>query len=125
MCRCYEGEVAIAYSEWDWSPEPVPRGAVYWHPQYAKSPAQRAALGALYREAVIQGGGVVSDNINLHKDIGDTTIIRHANVGHWRLEGAAVTLAQLFRDFGERFTAMEIMFWYFHAPKVAKKRADH
>ena len=56
-------------------------------------------------------------------DIGDTTIIRHANVGHWRLEGAAVTLAQLFRDFGEKFTAMDLMSWYFHAPKVAKKRA--
>ena len=83
-------------------------------------PARRAALGALgeapsttggpwrlYQRAVNQGGGVVGDNIDLRMDIGDTTIIRHANVGHWRLEGAAITLAQLFRDFGEHLTAME------------------
>ena len=125
MCRCYEGEVAFAYWEWEYSPEPVPRAAVYWHPQFAKLPAQRAAVGALYNRAVTRGRGVVSDDIDLRMDIGDTTIIRHADVGHWRLEGAAVTLAQLFRDFGEQFTAMDIMCWYFHAPKVAKKRAHH
>ena len=123
MCRCFEGEVALAYYEWEWTPEPVPRAAVYWHPQFAKLPAQRAAVGALYNRAVTRGRGVVSDDIDLRMDIGDTTIIRHADVGHWRLEGGVVTLAQLFRDFGEEFTAMDIMCWYFHAPKVAKKRA--
>ena len=77
----------------------------------------------MYQRAVNQRGVFVRDKIDLRMDIGDTTIIRHANVGHWRLEGAAVTLAQLFRDFGEHVTAMELMSWYFHAPKVAKKRA--
>ena len=43
--------------------------------------------------------------------------------GHWRLKGGAITLAELFYRFGERFTGMELCFWYYHAPKLAKKRA--
>ena len=75
----------------------------------------------MYQRA--KGRGVVRDNVDLRREIGDTTIIRHADVGHLYLEGAAVTLGQLFRDFGEYYTAMDIMCWYFHAPKVARKRA--
>ena len=124
MCRCYEGEVALAHWDWVYSLEPVPRDAVYWHPQFGRTSEQRAALGALYKEAVSRGRQDVSHNINLRTDIGDTMILRfdRDNVGHWRLDGAAITLAQVFRDFGEHFTVMEIMMWYYHAPKIVKKR---
>ena len=64
---------------------------------------------------------------SVHFGFVGTTMISGAQaagaVGHWRLKGGAITLAQLLLEFGEHFTAQELFFWYYHATKVAKKRA--
>ena len=38
------------------------------------------------------------------------------------MKGGGITLGRLFAIFGERCTAQELMFWYYHAPKLCKKR---
>ena len=122
LLACYEGEVAIASSAWEYVAEPLPRNALLWHKQYATSATQRLALGSL---RVV--GGEIHPEENLGK-LGPTTILYPALgygdevVGHWRRHGRAITLAQLLVDFGGHIRALEIMFWYFHADKLVRKR---
>ena len=68
------------------------------------------------------GQGNIAEDVDL-QSIGATTILKpHRGVGHWRLSGGVVTLAQLFRDFGATYTAYDLMAWYLNAPKMIKKR---
>ena len=66
----------------------------------------------------------IPDNVDLRLAVGSTTIISfHPNgEGYWRMSGGVVTLMELFLWFGQEFTAREIFFWYYWAPKIAKKR---
>ena len=111
-------------SEWTYHAGPLPRDACLWDKQYAKNPEQRLALGNL---RVVRGE--IDPRENLDR-LGATTILfpefgcgGHL-VGHWRRSGRAITLAQLLRDFGDRIRALELMFWYYHANKLVRKR-DH
>ena len=117
------GDGAQAWGTWEWKGEHLPRDKVLWHPQYAKKEEQRAALGALEKKST---GDKIADDVNL-VDMCGTTILQvpldDTDVGHWRLKGGAITLAQLFLTFGPRFTAQELFFWYYNAEKVVKKRA--
>ena len=121
LCRRYEGEVALAWESWVFSPTPLPRDKVLWHPQYAtKLKGQRALV------ALPKGGdprGRFDDDVDLLA-VGSTTILRamEGGDGHWHLRGGAITLPQLFAKVGSQFAVQELMFWYSHAPKVVKKR---
>ena len=85
---------------------PPPREKALWHPQFATNCRQAVALRA----------------------VGNTTIIRFGRpdpqVGHWRLNsGGVFTLMELFQAYGPKCAAQDIMYWYYHAPKIACKRA--
>ena len=58
---------------------------------------------------------------------GETMILANGSHGpsggHWRRYGGAITVGELFYEFGERYTAQELFFWYYHAEKLVKKRA--
>ena len=57
--------------------------------------------------------------------VGSTTILRvkAGQRGHWRRRGVAITLFELFEQFGKDYTAYELLFWYRHSEKVVRKRA--
>ena len=123
LLRRYEGEVALAWGEWDWVAALPPRDKRLWHPQYAKNASQRKVLSAAFGAS--QGHGLAADNIDL-RAIGGTEILEAEpqGLGHWRRRGAAITLGELFYTFGKSFSAQELLFWYHHAEKLVKKR-DH
>ena len=125
ICHRYEGEVALAWSRWQWNDGPLPREKVLWHPQFAKSDAQRKALSSFAARWPL-----APDEPRFHETVDlesccNTMIfqIRKGVVGHWRLKGGVITLMELFETFGAWYTAKELFFWYWHAQKVAKKRA--
>ena len=119
LCRCYEGEVALAWQNWRWSPHPLPRDVALWNPQYGRNKGNASALASLPRGSERE----FRDNVDLLA-VGNTTILRTKQNcdGHWHLQGGAISLAQLFEQFGDRYTVYELMFWYHNAPKICKKR---
>ena len=127
LFRRYEGEVALAWSEWEWVRGPLPRDEALWHHQYARNAQQRRALNA---SLAAVGAGRPLEKFTDDTDLvqfGNTMIlaIRGEDVeGHWQRYGGAITLGHLFYQFGERYTAQELFFWYYHAQKLVKKR-DH
>ena len=85
------------------------------------------SLGPLPPPPAVGGQQIV--NIDEAKDlvdsVGDTTILKnYPGPGHLQLNGGAIALPALLYQFGVECTAMELMFWHWHAEKVAKKR-DH
>ena len=66
---------------------------------------------------------LIDDNVDL-TTVGNTATFRtKAGVdGHWRMNGGAISLPELFDKFGDRYTVSELMFWYYNAPKVLRKR---
>ena len=104
VLRRYEGEVALAWHEWDWVDGPLPRDKVLWHPQYATSASQRQKLTA------VQGAtpGEFA-NMDLAR-LGGSAILKAEDVGHWRRRGGVVTLMELFRTYGQTHTAQELFF---------------
>ena len=84
------------------------------------------SLGPLPPPPAVGGQQIV--NIDEAKDldsVGDTTVLKnYPGPGHLQLNGGAIALPALLYQFGVECTAMELMFWYWHAEKVAKKR-DH
>ena len=122
--RCYEGEVALSWEEWHPSLGPR-REKILWHPQYAKSRAQMLILEGLKtgkRNHCTKYDWLFHEDVDLSA-VGDTTILRHVRGSLQTLEGGAITLMELFVTFGNLFTAAELFFWYYQAPKVVKKRA--
>jgi hypothetical protein len=119
LIKRYEGEVALAWGQWEWYAQPVPRERVLWNPQYAARSRNVQALANLAK-----GEGCLIDQGEDLVAIGNTTILRtrRAQNGHWRLRGGAITLAELLFQFGKDFTIFELMFWYHHADKIVKKR---
>ena len=119
LCRCFEGEVALAWAVWRWSSSPLPRDKVLWNPQYGINKRGAYALAKLPRGSE----GEFDDNVDLLA-VGNTTILRTKKNcdGHWHRTGGAISLGDLLAEFGERFTVYELMFWYHNAPKLAKKR---
>ena len=120
MCRRYEGEIALAWGEWVWSPRPLPRNKVLWHPQYARKSAK--PLVDVTRRTSDQ---MIPQDISLLA-VGNTMILRPnssaSDDGHWHRRGGAITLAELLMNFGQNHTFEELMFWYYHSPKLVKKR---
>jgi hypothetical protein len=120
--RRYDGEVALSIERWVASVEDMPRHKEMWQPQFAKNADQRRELfdlqwaGSKYQESYPQ-----TRRFDLSA-VGDTMILRRSSGGHSRLEGRAITLMELFAKCGKDYTAQECFFWYYHAPKVAKKR---
>ena len=57
-------------------------------------------------------------------EVGNTTILRTrgGGNGHCHLNGGAITLAELFDKFGERYTVAELMLWYYNAPEMLRTR---
>ena len=124
LCRRYEGEVALAWSQWTWSPENLPRAVNLWQPQFATDEASMSKLLAL-RKASTQSSFelLFSDDVNLVAAANTTVLYADSQSGgHWRRRGYAITLAELLYAFGQECTVSDIMFWYCHAPKVVKKR---
>ena len=115
----HDGEVALAWEKWQPSDEDLPRDSMLWRPQYAVSDESFHALSSLKR----------GDELYIEKTedllaVGSTTILRPlANSrGHRYLRGGAITLCELFAQFGEKFTVYELMFWYHNARKFVQKR---
>ena len=122
FCMRYEGEVAQTWDDWEYFHEPLPRNTALWHHQFGRTADQRFALKNL-------GAMVVGTDYHASVDldsIGSTMILyKDPNlIGHWRLNGGAITLPGLFYTFGASCTAYELMYWYWHSEKVVKKR-DH
>ncbi len=124
----------MAWGEWKCVHGPLPRDKVLWLPQYARKAQQRQALVSLAAVGPTSPGDSekFADDADL-KSYGDTMILADGGefngpqddgaVGHWRRYGGAITLGELFMEFGEWFTAQELCVWYFHAEKLVKKRA--
>ena len=68
---------------------------------------------------------LAGENLAAFGASGGSMILRpeFQGAGHFRLRGGVLTLAELFLHYCETFTAQELMFWCYHAPKVCKKRA--
>ena len=120
LCRRYEGEVALAWSEWTWSPENLPRAVNLWQPQFATDEASMSKLLALGKASTQAS---FSDDVNLVAAANTTVLYAESQVGgHWSIRGYAITLAELLHLFGQACTVSDIMFWYWHAEKLVKKR---
>ena len=120
----FEGEVALAWQNWTFTDDPLPRNAKFWEEQYATDFDNYAALSSLRTHWAYQESQyVINDDEDL-RQVGNTTIIRTKDgcSGHWRLNGGAITLAELFHQFGKDFSVAEIMLWYHNAPKMLRKR---
>ena len=124
LCRRYEGEVALAWSEWTWSPENLPRAVNRWQPQFATDEASMSKLLALGKASTQASSEFLfSDDVNLVAAANTTVLyVDPQSGGHWRRRGNAITLAELLYALGQKCTVSDIMFWYCHAPKVVKKR---
>ena len=118
--------MALAWSEWIWSPENLPRAVNLWQPQFATDEASTSLLVAPSKASPNPSSEqVFSDDVDLLLVAAAKTTVLYAESqsgGHWRRRGYAITLAELLFAFGERCTVSDIMFWYCHAPKVVKKR---
>ena len=118
-CKRFEGEVALAWNHWKRSPEALPRNSLLWNSQYAISAKYAGALSRISPSNEEQ----INESVDLLA-VGNTTILRSRKneVGHWRLNGGAITLGQLLVQIGKDVTVCELMLWYHKAPKVARKR---
>ena len=103
----------------------MPRDAGLWDQQFALNEDNYRALKDMGRVSTVRG----ADGQEMHPSVelaaaGNTTILRTKPgiTGHWRLNGGAISLPELFDKFGEEFTVSELMLWYFNAPKVFRKR---
>ena len=69
--------------------------------------------------------GEIDESVDLRKKVGDTTILQwpEGSDGPCLLRGGALTLPMLWKIFGLRFTAQELLFYYLNCPKVVGKRA--
>ena len=58
------------------------------------------------------------------RELGSTRVFRPAvgGEGYHVVSGGVIILMEMFVKLGERFTARELLFWYSHAPKLARKR---
>ena len=125
LIQRYEGEVALAWSDWTYVNEPLPRDVGLWDQQFALNEANYKALKDMGRISTVPGthGQEMHPSVDLAA-AGNTTILRTKPgiPGHWRLNGRAISLPELFDKFGEEFTVSELMLWYFNAPKVLRKR---
>ena len=112
--------MALAWGQWIWSPENLPRAVNLWQPQFATDEASMSKLLALGKASTQAS---FSDDVNLVAAANTTVLYAESHDGgHWRRRGNVITLAELLFAFGERCTVSDIMFWYCHAPKVVKKR---
>ena len=119
----YEGEVALAWDEWDRAGGPLPRDKLLWPPQYAINVHQRQKLSSLAASgATPKPGDLFTDDVDL-TSFGNSTILAHTSGGHWRRRGGAITRGEVSHNFGERLNAQELFFSYYHAEKLCKKRA--
>ena len=125
LINSFEGEVALAWQHWEFSPDPLPREAILWDPQHASSKQNYEVLSSLVTYTDQWGKNMIADWVDLTK-VGNTTILRSRDgvSGHWHLIGGAITLPELMYTFGEKYTVAELMTWYYNAPKVLRKR-DH
>ena len=124
LVQRFEGEVAIAWQMLEFSEEPLPRDADLWHTQFASNEQNYQALSRLtFQWSNHTRCWVIPDSVDLTK-VGNTTILRSraGENGHWHLNGGAITLAELFDKFGERYTVAELMLWYYNAPKILRTR---
>ena len=123
LIRREEGVVALAREEWELCEFDLPRSAELWDPQYATSHANYEALRKLRIVKDEYGNRVVAAGEDL-RAVGKTTIIRprEEEDGYWYLTGAAITLAQLLFEFRRNYTVAELMYWYFNATKICRKR---
>ena len=115
----------MAWEEWNWSPDPLPRDRALWIPQFSKKRTNARQL-ALIAQSPVCAWPLVSQiavGIDLLA-VGNTTILRtrRNEDGHWHLSGGAIGLAELFALFGRDYTVSDLMCWYHNAPKVVRKR---
>ena len=125
------GELASAVDHWQGPFADPPRCVGYWHPQFAISAKHRVLFDGWKRGVNIDGpvGGALlgKDKIpemNKQRSSIIQRTIGDAVVGHWRLDGKAMSLPFLFLKLGRGFTAYDLMRWYVHARKFVKTR-DH
>ena len=120
-----EGEAALTWFTWTYSPDDLPRNSIYWDPQFATSEKSYEALSSLSSKVVNIKPGVweIDPSVDL-RSVGNTTIhkTRDGEAGHWHLSGGAITLAELFWTYGEKCSVAELMHWYYNAPKVLRKK---
>ena len=112
LCGRYEGEVALAWQNWQWSPYALPRDKALWDPQFSINNNSHYAFAKLPNGSNAEfGDNEFDDNVNLLA-VGNTKSLRARNNsdGYWYLEGAAITLGELLAQFGARFTVAELMF---------------
>ena len=118
--------MALAWENWVYSPCPLPRDAGLWDQQLASDQENYEALGRL--RAHIRPGNewdqyVIHGSVDLTQ-VGDTNILktRPGEDDHWHVNGGAISLAELFDKFGEKYTVAELMLWYYNAPNNLRKR---
>ena len=115
----------MAKRSWDYFDDPLPRNEILWHPQFARTPQQGSAFDSFRRvQGKVDTAELAGENLAAFGASGGCVILKpgHDLKGHYQLRGGVITLAELFLRYGECFTAQELMFWYYHAPKVCKKR---
>ena len=119
--RFHEGEVALVWEKWEPSGGELPRDAMLWHPQFARNHSQARTMRGL---PLNHNKGEIDEIVDLRKKVGDTTIVSwpEGSDGPCLLRGGALTLPMLWKIFGLRFTAQELLFYYLNCPKVASKR---
>jgi len=126
FCQRYAGEVAVAGANWNAEYSPLPRDAELWDQQWASDEANFKALRNLNRHVSTNastGERLVSPSLDL-TTLGNTNIIVNfpGENGYWHLNGGAITLPELFEQFGEHYTVAELFLWYHQAPKVCRRR---
>ena len=126
FCKRYAGEVAVAWANWNEEMSPLPRDAELLGQQWASDEANFKALRNLNRHVSTNastGERLVSPSLDL-TTLGNTNIIVNfpGENGYWHLNGGAISLPELFEQFGEHYTVAELFLWYHQAPKVCRRR---
>ena len=108
------------------SPLLLPRDAWLWDQQLASDQENYAALDKLMHHrhrGKEWDQWVIHESVDLTQ-VGNTNILRArlGQNGHWHLNGGAISLSEFFAKFAEEYTVAELMFWYYNAPKVFRKR---
>ena len=99
------------------------RDARYWDPQFAVSNDQFEVLRRNYGRSNYEGE--LYDDVDL-KAVGSTTLflIPPNGTEHRTRAGNIITLGELIAALGDRYTAMELMCWWWHAPRLTGRKKN-
>ena len=122
LCRAYEGETVFTLASWEHDPKPLSsyRDRRFWDPQFAVDNDQYDLLRQNYGRCDHRG--------KLYADVdllavGSTTLFQIPPQGpHQTRAGSIITLGELIAALGEQYTAMELMMWYWNAPRLTGRK---